>query len=304
MVYGPPGVGKTSIIGQAADKVGLDTRTFALPTCEAVDLRGLPQVVKGQTTWASPMPQEGKGVILMDELSSAPPDVQVAAHHIVWAERGSDMNLGPGWHVVMTGNQAKDKTVYRALSGPLRNRLVQLYLETNLTDWSKWAIENEMRPEILGFLRGRQELLTTKDIPAEGAFVSPRSWESCSRLMRVAASERVTQELYTGCIGLGAATEFLAYIKHVADLPSIQSILSDPKRAPIPKNLASIYAIVTSLAYHTRHTDESAMAYCKRLPAEYAFLYINDIKDRYDIRQDDDVRDWIAEHPKMFKRDS
>jgi MoxR-like ATPase len=85
-LQGPPGMGKTAVIGQAAQQASKELRTFALPTCESVDLRGLPTIEKGSTIWASPLPRTGQGVLLLDELSSAAPDVQVAAHHLVHAE--------------------------------------------------------------------------------------------------------------------------------------------------------------------------------------------------------------------------
>ena len=108
-LQGPPGLGKTAVVGQAARNVSKQLVTFALPTCESVDLRGLPIVEKGSTRWASPLPRDGEGIILLDELSSAAPDVQVAAHHLVHAEPGSDMSLPAGWHLVLTGNRAVDR---------------------------------------------------------------------------------------------------------------------------------------------------------------------------------------------------
>jgi MoxR-like ATPase len=79
LLQGPPGIGKTAAVGQAARSVNKTLVTFALPTCESVDLRGLPVVENGGTRWASPLPRDGRGIILLDELSSAAPDVQVAA---------------------------------------------------------------------------------------------------------------------------------------------------------------------------------------------------------------------------------
>src|SRR3990170_5953927 len=115
MLSGPPGVGKTGIAAQAAAAAGKRVMTIALPTCEAVDLRGMPQIVDGRMQWASPLPKDGAGVLILDEISSAAPDVQVAAHHIAWHEDGSDVALPKGWHLVMTGNRASHKTLYRPM---------------------------------------------------------------------------------------------------------------------------------------------------------------------------------------------
>ena len=104
-------MGKTAVVAQAARRAAKELNTFALPTCESVDLRGLPNIVDGATKWASPLPKDGVGVLLLDELSSAAPDVQVAAHHLVHAEPGSDMSLPEGWHLVLTGNRAATRRI-------------------------------------------------------------------------------------------------------------------------------------------------------------------------------------------------
>jgi MoxR-like ATPase len=153
-VQGPPGIGKTAAVGQAAQSVGKNLVTFALPTCESVDLRGLPIVENGVTRWASPLPREGSGVLLLDEVSSAAPDVQVAAHHLVHAEPGSDMSLPAGWHLVLTGNRAIDKTHYRAMSAPLRNRLVTINAEPDKEQWTACAMDNNILPVITGSFVG------------------------------------------------------------------------------------------------------------------------------------------------------
>jgi len=304
MLSGGPGVGKTSIVAQAAKDAGKPLITIALPTCEAVDLRGLPQVIDGQTKWASPMPRDGQGVILLDELSSAPPDVQVAAHHLVWAEAGSDMSLPAGWHIVVTGNRAQDKTLFRSVSGPLRNRMTIINVDTDLAQWAQWAMDSGIDPSIVGFLRWRPELLVAKEVPADGAFPSPRAWERASDLLSLAVSAAVERELLAGTIGEGPTTEFVAYLRTVRELPAIKEIIAHPDKAEIPTSPSLMYALTSSLAQHTRSSKESAMPYIKRLPAEFALLYVRDIRDHYDIAKDKDVREWIGKHKSLFTNDT
>lgn len=69
-LYGPPGCGKTALCSQAAKATRLQALIIALPTCEAVDLRGMPQIVNGRTSWASPLPRDGEGVLVLDEVST------------------------------------------------------------------------------------------------------------------------------------------------------------------------------------------------------------------------------------------
>ena len=301
-LQGPPGMGKTATVAQAAQRAAKELTTFALPTCESVDLRGLPNIVDGSTKWASPLPKDGRGVLLLDELSSAAPDVQVAAHHLVHAEPGSDMSLPEGWHLVLTGNRASDKTHYRATSAPLRNRLVMINCEPDVTQWAEWAMDNNISSTVVGFLRWRPELLISKEIPGEGAFPSPRSWEATSNILGLQMGAAIEREMILGAIGEGATIEFDAYLKAARDLPNIEAILDAPTKAAVPKSPAQLYALATSLAQYTREHKKSAMKYVSRMPAEFALLYVMDVRrGGYDIRADKEIGKWVQEHMKLFE---
>lgn len=300
LISGMPGVGKTAIPEQVAKKVQKKLITFALPTCEEVDLRGLPSILDGKTVWNSPMPRDGQGIILLDELSSASPGVQVAAHHLLWAEAGSDMSLPAGWHIVATGNRASDKTLYRAPSAPLRNRVQLLNIEANSEQWCEWAMDAKINSSIIGFIRWRPELLVTREIPAEGAFCSPRAWDRASRVLSFSVSASVEREMLCGTLGEGATTEFCAYLRTVRELPSIEEIRKNLKKAEVPKSPSLLYALVTNLIQYTRQCKVSVMAYVARMPAEFALLWVKGVRDHYDISVDKDVREWIASHRSLF----
>jgi MoxR-like ATPase len=303
LLQGPPGIGKTAAVGQAARSVSKELKTFALPTCESVDLRGLPFVEKGSTRWASPLPRDGQGILLLDELSSAAPDVQVAAHHLVHAEPGSDMSLPAGWHLVLTGNRSSDKTLYRATSAPLRNRMVLINADPDVKQWAEWAMDNNIATAVTGFVRWRPELLMSKEIPAEGAFPSPRSWEAVSHVLSLQTGSVIEREMIQGTIGEAASIEFAAYLKTARELPAIQALIDSPMRSAVPKSPALLYALVTSLAQYTREHEKSAMKYVSRLPAEFALLYVTDVRrgGHYDIRKDAEIGKWITEHQKLFE---
>jgi hypothetical protein len=303
-LLGAPGLGKTSVVAQAAEQAQLGLLTLALPTCDAVDLRGLPQAKDGKTTWASPLPTTGRGVLLLDELTSAPRDVQVAAHHIVWSERGSDMTLAPGWHIVLTGNRAQDRSVYQAIGALLRNRMVLLEVESSQSAWCAWGQDHGVNPLVLGFLRWRPELLTAREIPAEGAFPSPRSWESCSRMLSLSLDAESEREMIAGTVGEGAGVEFCAYLRTARELPQVEEILHNPEAAPVSTSPSLCYAIVSMLAQYTRQNAVSAMRYISRLPAEYGVLYLTTVRDRYDLRKDPEIYNWIGKHKKLFQVDT
>lgn len=297
---GPPGVGKTATVSQVAADMGLALITIALPTCESVDLRGLPVIVGGATTWASPLPKDGEGVLLLDEISSAPRDVQVAAHHLLHAERGSDMCMPVGWRVACTGNRAVDRSTYIPLSAPLRNRLTYIEVQADVEEWAAWSQRQNLHPALIGFLRWRPNLLTTAKPPDEGPFSSPRSWHSCSSILKLSVSALVERALLAGTVGEGAATELAAYMLTYRELPTARAIMQNPKKAEVPTSPSILYALVTALAQYTVIEQSSAMQYVRRLPAEFIRLYLGDVKDRWSLRDDPAVVDWIDKHPEAF----
>jgi hypothetical protein len=300
ILLGPPGAGKTSAVAHAAKVNDREILNLALPTCEAVDLRGIPTVQNGRTVWASPLPKEGRGVLLLDELTSAPKDVQVAAHHIVWQEKGSDMGLGDGWQVVLTGNNARDKSVYQAIGAPLRNRMTIIQVEPDVKGWENWAMEKGISADIIGFLRFRPDLLSQAVIPVDGAFASPRSWESCNYILGLKVSANIERSMLEGTIGEGPSTEFAAYLALSRALPSIQHIIDNQDTAEVPVDPATRYALTTNLSQYSRQTQESLMVFMARMPSEFALLYIRDIREKLDVAKCPEIRKWIKSHKALF----
>ena len=91
-IWGACGVGKSQIVAQVADDLDyefLDVRAVQL---DPVDLRGLPRIAADQTEWVPPkfLPTAGKGILFLDELTSAPQMTQAGCYQLVL-----DRKLGP-----------------------------------------------------------------------------------------------------------------------------------------------------------------------------------------------------------------
>jgi hypothetical protein len=210
------------------------------------------------------------------------------------------VGIGPGWQIVVTGNRAQDRTYYRALGAPLRNRMVMVDIETSVPAVVHYLMEHGGNPLIAGFLRWRPELLIAREIPAEGAFPSPRAYEACSHIMQLSVSAQTESELIRGAIGQGAAIELCAYLRTARELPQIQQIEADQDKVDVPTSPSLLYALITSLAHYTRQTGKSFMRFVARCPAEFALLYVRDVRDKFDLRSDPDVRTWIGAHKRLF----
>src|SRR5947209_14765106 len=75
MIWGPPGIGTSSIVAQAAAANDLEFIDVRLSQLAPTDLRGLPVPEAGIARWYPPefLPREGAGILFLDEFNMAPP---------------------------------------------------------------------------------------------------------------------------------------------------------------------------------------------------------------------------------------
>ena len=79
MIWGSPGIGKSSIVAAVAKNAGIGLVDLRLSQLAPTDLRGLPVADKGVSKWFPPefLPTQGKGILFLDEINMAPPAMQV-----------------------------------------------------------------------------------------------------------------------------------------------------------------------------------------------------------------------------------
>ncbi|MGB8131666.1 MAG: MoxR family ATPase [Candidatus Angelobacter sp.] len=276
-IWGGPGIGKSAIVRHLAADSALPIQDVRALLLDPVDLRGLPFLGQdGRSKWATPefLPQGGSGILFLDELNAAPAMVQAGCYQLVLDRKLGEYTLPEGWAIIAAGNRDSDRAVTTRMPTPLRNRFVHLEFEVDLQDWSEWAIESGIRPEVIAFLRFRQELLSAFDRDAN-AFPSPRSWEFVSRILDAAPDQSVEHELFAGAVGSGAATEFSAFLKTFRELPNIDAILLNPLKEPVPENAAAQYAVASALAHCATDSNfDRICTYLGRMPTEFSVLCV------------------------------
>ena len=195
-LQGPPGIGKTAVVGQAAKTVSKELRIFALPTCESVDLPRTPSRREGRDKVGEPVAKRWRRRAVAGRVVDAAPDVQVAAHHLVHAEPGSDMSLPAGWHLCSPGSRRRQDALPRELCS-LCNRLVVINAEPERKAVAERAMNNQISPTVVRSLRLATGVVGREEIPSEGAFPSPRSWEAASRVIELGLGSAIERERFT-----------------------------------------------------------------------------------------------------------
>ncbi|MBN2825643.1 MAG: AAA family ATPase, partial [Campylobacterales bacterium] len=210
-IHGSPGIGKSYIVNDIAQKNHLDIIDVRLSQLDAVDLRGIPSIKDGLTQWMPPifLPQDAhsKGILFLDELNSAPLSIQAAIYQLVLDRKIGEYSMPKGWRIICAGNKIDDRGIVFKLPSPLINRMVHIVLEARYEDWKIWATRHGVVSSIIGFLGFRPDLLSTK-VPLASetnpAFATPRAWSMLSNILATNENTDKIHPIIYGCVGYGA----------------------------------------------------------------------------------------------------
>jgi len=294
MLWGPPGIGKSQMVAQVAQKHKIPVIDIRLSQMEPSDLRGIPFRIEDRVEWAIPsmLPDSSRhgmqGILFLDEITSAPPSVSAAAYQLILDRRLGDYIVPEGWAIFAAGNRQGDRGVTYSMPAPLANRFSHFEVDAHLDDWVAWAFKNEIDERIIAFLRFRPELLFEFD-PTHNpvAFPSPRSWEYCHRALKKFMD---TPELLLGslqaCVGQAPGIELKAFIDNLENMPDLEAIVRGEK-ASVPKEIDLQYAVSTALVGHAIRAQNSGDAqekfghildYARKMPQrEMGVMLVSDM---------------------------
>jgi hypothetical protein len=228
-LWGAPGIGKSSIVKQIAQKKDIGFIDLRLALMDPTDLKGIPFYDKDahQALWAPPafLPKDGEGILFLDELNSAPPSVQASAYQLILDRRVGEYELPSGWAIVAAGNREGDKGVTYKMASPLANRFVHLEMEISVEDWCDWAYENDIDQSIIGYISYKSEHLFTFDAKnMQKSFATPRSWEYVDKIVKSSIKDELLLESISGAVSKEVAVGYLSFKKVQSRLPDIEAI--------------------------------------------------------------------------------
>jgi hypothetical protein len=271
MLWGPPGVGKSQIIAQIARRHGVPLIDVRLSQMEPTDLRGIPFRSGDRVEWSVPalLPDAARhgprGILFLDEITSAPPTVTAAAYQLILDRRLGEYRIPDGWVIFAAGNRYGDRGVTYVMSAPLANRFTHYEIEPNLDDWVEWAHASVIDPRVIAFLRFRPDLLFDFDLARNPvAFPSPRSWEYAHRaLVKFDAAPELLLDALQACVGPAAGVEFKAFLDNMHELPDIDAIARGDS-AQMPRGIDLQYGVAEALvrrAVQVRDLPHAAVVY-------------------------------------------
>ncbi|MEU6713791.1 MoxR family ATPase [Nonomuraea sp. NPDC046802] len=292
LLWGEPGIGKTAALQQLAVALDLPLTTVIASVHEPSDFSGLPVVgddpaVQGvpmaPPDWAVRLADAGRGLLFLDELSTAPPAVQAALLRLVLERRVGALRLPAGVRIVAAANPRSSAADGWELSPPLANRFVHLQWRHDHEvvvrglggTWPRASLpwlDPERLPEavtfarraVCGLLAARPTLvhrLPNNEAHRGGPWPSPRSWEMALRLIAFATAANTSKDvlsmLVRGTVGDGPGLELLAFMDRM-DLPDPETLLADPAAADLPERGDLRQAVLDGVVAAVRKRPEKS----------------------------------------------
>jgi len=262
MIWGAPGVGKSSVVAQVARTAGLGFTDLRLGQLAPTDLRGLPVAEHGVARWYPPefLPTSGAGVLFLDEINMAPPTLQGIAQQLILDRRVGSYTVPDGWFIWAAGNRKEDRASVFDMPAPLANRFVHLEVEPHLESFRSYAVAHGLHEQIVAFLSYRPALLHKLDA-ARPAWPSPRSWEMADTLHKAGLD-------VAPAVGPGAAAELDAFVRLYTELANLDRVLrGQGDSVAFPAEPSLRYAATVGLSMRA-HTTDHAVACFRWLSAQ------------------------------------
>ena len=334
LVQGHMGTGKSSILKMLAEK--FKTHTPCYFDCTTKDLGDItiPNIAKldDGTGYVTYLTNEELGahhmtpiILMVDEYGKSNPAVKTALNRVLYERRIGAYKLHDDSIVFATTNLGAEGVGDLLPAHSLDRVTTSKMRKPDNIEWITWGIDNDINHTVLGFAKDNPQCFYSfedQEDPEENgyifhprsnrsAFVTPRSLEAASNWLKVSEEldDQTLTSMLIGTIGDRAAMDLMAFVKLADQLPSAESIKSDPMNAKVPDSAAAVCMVVyRALASIERSWVSPWMKYMSRLGAEAQGLFVNGVRDKKYSKQsvvmtNGDFTEWARNNNYMFAAD-
>ena len=204
-LMGPPGIGKTAVMEQIAQELGVGLVSYSMTHHTRQSALGLPFIVRktygGREYSVSEytmseiiasvydlMEETGtkEGILFLDEINCvsetlAPAMLQFLQYKIFGRHR-----VPSGWIVVTAGNPPEYNNSVRDFDIVTWDRLKRIDVEPDFDAWKAYAYKKNVHPAILTYLEIKKGDFYRIETTVDGkSFVTARGWTDLSDMMRL-----------------------------------------------------------------------------------------------------------------------
>lgn len=255
-IWGPPGIGKSSLVQQFSEALGLSCVSLLGSQLAPEDIIGVPQIVGGKSHFCPPVmiARNEAYCLFLDELNACSHEVQKAFYSLILERRIGEYHLPEGSIVIGAGNRVQDNAIVKPMSSALINRMVHVHLKPSHRDWLEWANYSGLHPWVIQYIQARPDHLWSQPPKHEEPFSTPRSWHMLSDLLHEAGSTvqpEMLEILAYACLSPHHAAQFKAFFKQLGMRFQVHSLIKGDMAWPRdPQDRDVLYFMAQSFRAH------------------------------------------------------
>jgi len=243
LLRGRHGVGKSQVVYQVADSLGLPIVERRASQMTEGDLVGLPSTDGGCTSWNPPdwfkTACDRPVALFLDEVDRATIEVRQGIFELTDSRKLNGHTLHPDTMIFAAVNGGEHGSQYQVgeMDPAELDRWTVFDVEPTVEDWLDWA-NGKVTSFIWDFVnQNRKHLEHTEDFEPNKVYPSRRSWERLDECLRAASLMENPQEsagtvmfnLSAGFVGFEAALALNDFAAKYSNLVTVDDILNKGK---------------------------------------------------------------------------
>lgn len=202
-LMGPPGIGKTAVMKQIAEEMGVGLVSYSMTHHTRQSALGLPTIVHKSydgTEYAVSeytmseiissvydMIEEGgvkEGILFLDEINCVSETLTPTMLQFLQYKTFGRHKVPDGWIVVTAGNPVEYNRSAREFDIVTWDRLKRIDIEPDYTAWKEYAMKKGVHASVLTYLDAKKENFYRVETTVEGKrFITARGWTDLSDMI-------------------------------------------------------------------------------------------------------------------------
>ena len=204
-LMGPPGVGKTQIMGQVARECGIGLVAYPITHHTRQSAVGLPFINEKEfggnvcrvteytmseivASIYNKIEDTGlkEGILFIDEINCVSETLAPTMLQFLQYKTFGNHRIPDGWVLVTAGNPPEYNKSVRDFDVVTLDRLKLIHVEPDFEVWKAYAYEQSIHPAVISYLNARTEYFCRIETTVDGKFfATPRGWEDLSKFIEI-----------------------------------------------------------------------------------------------------------------------